>query len=430
MSGFQLKAMDRPQALLETSTAPAARLHWISTRPFLIGLLLFLAALEATACFYWLPHREAQEMDFRQFYTAGYILRTEPSRLYDIHRQVELQTALTGSPHGLLLFNHTPFEALLFLPLSYLSYIPAYLAMIAVEALFIGACFCALPSQFSTVIPIWQPRPGLMFFAFFPVAICVITGQDSLLFLAICCVTLRLLLGEKDFWAGILLAGAIFKPQLALPLVILIFARRGWRFLAGFGTGSALLGLISLQLVHLSGIRGFFRAIALTNMGSKHAAVLRNDPIGTNPLCMPNLHGLLFVSTFRWLPHGVELPLVVVASLAALFWAVRRIRLISGEETAFAYAMIWAILLSYLVHISDLPLWLLPLTILLNLGGDSRSKLLITHVAFIVPAALFLLLGPVTDPNPWLWILSLPLFATAVLLGRVEGTRSAEPVQA
>lgn len=418
------------QEALSLHSAPpesAGRTHLPSARPFVIVLALFLLALEAAAWLYLLPHRVAQIMDFRQLYTAGYMLRVEPTHLYDIARQMQMQTALTGTPpDGLLLFNHTAFEALFFLPLSYLSYAHAYMAMIAVSVALIAVCFFSLRPLFSTTISLWQPRPGLMFFPFLATAVAVMHGQDSLLFLALCCLTLCLLQKDSDFFSGMLLAATLFKPQFTLPLAILLIARRGWKFLAGFASGSALILLLCLRLVHLSGLRAFLHVLAFTDSGGKHALVLPGDPSGTNPLYMPNLHGLFFFVTFRWLPHNAHLFFVAGVSLAALLWAIRRVRMISGIETAFAYALTWAILLSYLDHISDMPLWLLPLAVLACTSRASRLKSLIIDTAFILPACIVFLLGTVTDPNFWLWTLSVPLFVTALLLERAGSQKEQE----
>lgn len=410
------EAVPRPEGEPSLTGASGPR----SSRAFVVTLALFLLLIEAAAQFYLLPNHVAQIMDFRQLYTAGYMLRTEPAHLYDIQRQVQMQTALTSTPEGILLFNHTPFEAAFFLPFSYLSYGAAYRVMLAINVLLIAVCFFSLQSLFSSVIPLWQPRPGLIFFPFLSVAVAVMHGQDSLLFLAVCCLVLRLLLSQQDFFAGLLLSITLFKPQLTLPLAVLLVARRGRNFLLGFVSGSLVIALACLRLVHLSGLKAFLHVIAFTNAGGQHASILGNDPTGTLPFCMPNLHGLLFFSLLLWLPHVLWLPIMVAVSLGVLLWTARRIRLIASEETAFAYAVVWTILLSYLNHISDLPLWILPLVVLASMARHLKGCTFIISTAFILPALIVFVLGRFVDPNPWLWVLSLPLLATAIYLERAS----------
>ncbi len=75
--------------------------------------------------------------DFTIFYSAGKMVRAGmASSLYD--ESVEFQTQVQFAPgvsirHGALPYNHPPFEALLFVPFSFLAYLPAYLAWNAVN---------------------------------------------------------------------------------------------------------------------------------------------------------------------------------------------------------------------------------------------------------------------------------------------------------
>jgi hypothetical protein len=405
------EAVTRPEAGPSLASVSGPQ----SSRAFLITLALFLLFIEAAAQLYLLPNHVADAMDFRQLYTAGYMLRTEPAHLYDIQRQVQVQAALTDSTDGVLPFNHTAFEAAFFVPLSYLTYSAAYRVILAINVLLIAVCFFSMRSLFSYPIPIWQPRPGLLFFPFVAVAVVVMHGQDSLLFLAICCIALNLLLREQDFLAGGLLAITLFKPQFTLPLAVLLMARRGWRFLGGFLTGSALIFLLCLHLVHISGLRAFLHIIAFTNAAGQHPVTLSYDPNGSSPLNMPNLHGLLFFSLLRWLPSSFGLPIMIAVSIAALGWAVRQVRIIPDNESAFAYALAWAVLLSYLSHFADLALWIIPMAVLARRAEYPKREFLLLQGAFLLPALLIYL---IPDPTPWMWALSLPLLATALYLGR------------
>jgi len=241
-------------------------------------------------------------------------------------------------------------------------------------------------------------------------------GQDSLLFLAVCCITLRLLLSQQDFFAGLLLPITLFKPQLTLPLAVLLVARRGRNFLLGFVSGSILIALGCVRMIHISGLKAFLHVVAFTNLAGQNSAILSNDHTGASPMCMPNLHGLLFFTLLRWLPHVLWLPIMLGVSLGPLLWTMRRIRLIGSEEAAFAYAVVWALLLSYLNHISDLPLWILPLVVLAGSLWVSRLKTIIVDSAFVLPALIVFVPGHFINPETWLWLISLPLLATAIYL--------------
>ena len=69
--------------------------------------------------------------DFAAFYAAGKLVHLGPaSGLYDYDQQARIQAALFPKVQirqAPLLYYHPPFEVLLFLPLSFLSYSTAYL---------------------------------------------------------------------------------------------------------------------------------------------------------------------------------------------------------------------------------------------------------------------------------------------------------------
>jgi len=75
--------------------------------------------------------------DFTIFYSAGTMVQSGmAASLYD--ERAEFQTQRQFAPevstrHGALPYNHPPFEAVLFVPLSFLAYLPAYLTWDAVN---------------------------------------------------------------------------------------------------------------------------------------------------------------------------------------------------------------------------------------------------------------------------------------------------------
>src|SRR5947209_8652181 len=64
--------------------------------------------------------------DFRSFYGAGLQLRTDPAGLYDLDKERAVQDAI--APGFVLPLYHPAYEALLFVPFSFLQYRDAYLA--------------------------------------------------------------------------------------------------------------------------------------------------------------------------------------------------------------------------------------------------------------------------------------------------------------
>jgi hypothetical protein len=97
--------------------------------------------------------------DFTIRYSAGKMVRAGMARsLYD--ERVEFQIQREFAPevsirHGALPYNHPPFEALLFVPFTYLPYLPAYLAWNAVNLGLLGLALFLLRRH----LPALQSKP-------------------------------------------------------------------------------------------------------------------------------------------------------------------------------------------------------------------------------------------------------------------------------
>jgi hypothetical protein len=138
-----------------------------SARPFLLVWVVFSLGVLAGAKFLLFPSGLAERMDFRQLYAAGYQARTDPANLYDYEQQKAVQDRLVSKAAGLLPFVRPAYEALLFLPLSYLPYRAAYLGFLALNLLSLLACFFACRSELSHAGTFAQPRAGLQMFIFY-----------------------------------------------------------------------------------------------------------------------------------------------------------------------------------------------------------------------------------------------------------------------
>jgi hypothetical protein len=122
--------------------------------------------------------------DFTIFYTAGKILRQGLGhQLYDRKVQYAVQESFTGHiPFrlGPLPYNHPPFEAMIFVPLTFLSYQHAFAAwdLLNVGALFGVGLLLRRSVNSLLLIPPWEFVIGTL--AFFPVFACLLQGQDSI----------------------------------------------------------------------------------------------------------------------------------------------------------------------------------------------------------------------------------------------------------
>jgi hypothetical protein len=190
--------------------------------------------------------------DFTVFYTAATILRHGLGhQLYDGRVQYEVQKTSVGeiaSRHGPLPYIHPPFEALIFVPLSWAPYPAAFAEwdLLNLVVLFGVALLLRRSVDTLRLIPPWEFVIASL--AFFPIFACFLQGQDSILLLLLCVLGFNALKREADVLAGCWFALGIFKFQFIVPIVLLLVIWKRRRLAIGFTIVSALLVLISAQL--------------------------------------------------------------------------------------------------------------------------------------------------------------------------------------
>lgn len=367
-------------------------------KPFIIGWCIFLLLAMAMGT-YFARNGDAESFDFRSLYAAGYQVRTNPSHLYDLAEQERVQESFAASKKGVLQFIHAPYESLVYAPFSLLKYRPAYLAFAIFNLLLLAGTFFVARPAFSRQIPWWQPRPGLMIFIFFPAMIAVIQGQDSILLLFLCALTWRMLSSGRDMSAGCMLALALFKFQIALPLAAILIAYRGRRFFAGFVAAAVGVALLCLGLIGKAGAASLMMLLIGATSGTRLGVT---TGMRVYPTAMPNLEGLLYACGTRFLqPHAAFL-VVAVCSSVVFLWCIRK-ALRADLNCAFAIAVLCALVVSYHLYIHDLTLALLPATLL---NGKTQKYLL---AGLFVPPVLLLNVGP-----NWFFVLVLPVLAMLV----------------
>ena len=358
--------------------------------------------------------------DFTIFYAAARMVRSGQSHvLYSLSDQYHAQQEFAPNVpirRAALPYNHPPFEALLFLPFTLLSYGHAYLLWSMLNGMMVAASLALLRKQFVEVGS--QPLPFLVLAAtgFLPVASAIIQGQDSILLLFLFVVALTALETGNDVGAGVALAAGLFKFHLVLPLVFLLAGKRP-RLLFGFAPAAALLGGISLAMVGWHGAAGYVQFLMrLENTGAGGAIV------GAD---MPNLRGI--IASLAGSYGGTALvPLTIACSAAVVliaWWQMRPAR--HSVRFAFLLATATTILVSYHTLTYDLSL-LLPLALLLFATPASVSS--DRSQADIVLFALLYLL-PWFDPfwpkvNQFCW----PVVVLTWLFWKLGSGRAAESV--
>jgi hypothetical protein len=336
---------------------------------------LFIAGMLCLHLFLFINLRKRIELgypDFTVYYTAATMLRHGLGhQLYDAHIQYEIQKKSVGAiatRHGALPYIHPPFEALIFLPLAYLPYPQAFAVW---DALNIGALFgvgLLLRRSVSTLrqIPPWEFVLGSL--AFFPVFICFLQGQDSIVLLLLCGLGFDALKRRADLLAGCWFALGLFKFQFVLPIVLLIGIWKRRQAAIGFLVVSIFLVLTS---VGLAGWGSLVRYPAFVLQ-------IANTPSlgGVAAEFAPNLRGLIL----GWPLHlsgrvgsAVTLGISVVLLVGAA-WKGREAIQPKKLELKMSLAILVAVLIAWQTNMHDLSLLVLPLLLLSDDGLRGRTS--------------------------------------------------------
>lgn len=327
-----------------------------------IGRVFLFAMLGTHLFFLWtVRSRIAKgDPDFTAFYTAGELLREGRGRqLYDAQAQLQLQRAFASDfeiRHGALPYIHPPFEALIFVPLAFLPYLPAFVVWNVVNLAMLVAIPLLLRGALDGLldVPVWEWILALL--AFFPVFANLLQGQDAILLLLVFVLSYRALRSGADFTAGCWLGAGIFRYHLAVPLVLILALWGRRKLAAGFATVSAAAVLLSVAMV---GWRGALKYPAYMWQWASASSYGR-----TPPRLMPNLLGLL--TGWSW-PEGAWWPLqfAVLAGSVFLLVGMVRMRHLANErqfhDLSLGCAIIAALLVSYNTSTYDMCLLVLPI---------------------------------------------------------------------
>jgi glycosyl transferase family 87 len=334
--------------------------------------LVFLAFL----VFLLYPHSaNLKATDFPDFYCASrMVMQGHGHELYDVELQRRFQIRCAGRVGTL--YIHPPFETVLYLVVAWLQLRSAYLlwCLLNLGCLALGVYIIA-----RNTLPDWDWRYLLaVSFAFVPILLSFLQGQDSIVLLLLATLAFAAIRGKRHFAAGCWLGLALFKFQLALPLFLILGLQKGGtRLLRGFA-------FVALPMAILSAAIGGW---SVFTQYPKLLLHLEQAPInGVFPTVMANFRGLV-AFFFQTDSSRLAMVLVLALSVATLLLALRGYRsarragadavniqaniLVDQNDLAFGNLILFALLVSYHLNPHDLSLLLLPL---LALGGTLRTE--------------------------------------------------------
>jgi len=331
--------------------------------------LFAMATTHATMVLTVLPSLRNGYQDFTIFYTAGKMLRSgQASTLYDPEAQYRTEKEFAPDVRirqAALPYIHTPFEALLFVPFTFLGYVPAFALWTALNVALIIVNLSLLRKHFPEIRALSFILLMLAAAGFFPIAIGLVQGQDTILVLLSVVLSMVLLKDGRDSWAGAALGLGLFKFHFIGPLALILAIRRP-RLLAGFVPIALGLICLSISIVGLGGVFHYIHYVLNLERTGAGGAIMASD--------MPNLRGLIDTLAGLRTDTTWSIAIALVCSVA-VFWATQW-RVKRGDESVlhqFALATVAAILISYHALPYDLVL-LFPAVLVLLAKALSETR--------------------------------------------------------
>jgi hypothetical protein len=335
--------------------------------------------------------------DFKIFYTAAKIIRAgQGSQLYDEATQLQVQKSFAPKAilrAGLLPYNHPPFEALLFVPFSFLPYWAAFFAWDVVNLGILFVLARLLRPHVACLQQLTTLTCVLASLAFLPIFVAFIQGQDILVLLLLFTLAFVALRNKSDWTAGCWLGLGLFRFHQLLPIVFALLWQRRARAIYGFLSVGLGLAVLSVATIGWRAALSYPSAVLAMERN-----MFQRGTIG--PLNMPNLHGLfadMSLPARGWQMEGI---IFVVSVGLVVFAAIRWERIqATAFPLGFSLCLLATVSTAYHGFCYDLSLMILAIVLIVDFVEARRLTRWNTS-ALLVPA-LVLSLSPL---QLFLWL--------------------------
>jgi len=371
------------------------RTHYV--QDILLGILPIIFCMQFLAWLTFLPKALRGHADFRQLYVAGYMVRTgHRTQLYDYAAQTYFQNTLVSNDERALPFIRPAYQALMFVPFSLLPYRTAYLGFLLLNVLLLALAFLILQPRLRGLSRVWPGLPPALFLGFYPVALALMQGQDSILLLALLAAALVSLERNRDLTAGALAGVGLFKFQIVVPIVLLFLLWRRWRFVKGFMFSAILVGLLSFITSGWAETVVFVHSLLSVGAGLPAVPGEINFPLRIN--IMANLRGLIYgLASLRAPQRWLQVTTLLLSSLVVISVRARGRQQRGGD--ALVLAITAGVVVSYYLFIHDLSILLIPIVLTLdrfisrNGTGEpfGRAAAAISALLFVAPMCIFVI---------------------------------------
>jgi len=362
--------------------------------------------------------------DFASFYTAGtQVRRGLGAEIYNPAAQWKVQqefAAEVQTRRGPLRYMRPPFEALLFSVFATWPYATALLLWTGLKLALLSAIpFIVVPGGFwKERFPRWATV--VLVLGTFPEFMDLLMGQDAALLAFLFAISFWQLATDRDAGAGFTLGLALFKFQLVIPVVVMLWIGGRKRIWPGFATSAVAVIAISAVIVGWKGLLRYPGYLLALNQATG---------VGIVPESQINLRGLFTLIVGRLSSPGLIYWVLAPVALGAIAYTGLIWRKAGGRSSSlavgFALATIVALVTSYYTNDYDLLLLIVPLLAIRARPDDAPEADRVTRylTRYLEATGLLLLL---LTPVYWFarvelqaeCLMTLPLLAVGVGLAR------------
>jgi hypothetical protein len=224
-------------------TARRVKIYGISLPLICIAVILIDCFLKGS---FWFVYKG----DFILFYTGGkYLLANRLDDLYDFAGQqiFQLQT-LRLEVAQFTPFNHPPFATVFYAPFAMAGFEWGLLLWSAAGLLALWLAWRLLQQELPALAKHSPFGLTLLSFCFYPTIAWILANQNSAFTFLIYTITYVQLRRRRDLAAGATLGLLLYKPQLALTLVLILSVKARLKAVTGFLLTSGLLIAVGFLL--------------------------------------------------------------------------------------------------------------------------------------------------------------------------------------
>jgi Glycosyltransferase family 87 len=362
--------------------------------------------------------------DFANFYAAGTLVRRRlGAELYNSAAQWKVQQEFSAEVklrRGPMRYVRPPFEALFFSVFARWPYAKALLIWTGIKLVLLSTIpFVVVRGRlWKESFPLWATT--LLVLGTFPAFIDLLMGQDAALLAFLFAISFWQLARGRDTGAGFTLGLALFKFQLVIPFVVMLWIGGRKRVLPGFATSASAVLAISAVIVGWKGLLAYPGYLLALNQATG---------VGIVPESQINLRGLFTLIVGRLSSPERIYWVLAPAALGAIVYTGLIWRKAGGRSSSlaegFGLATIVALVTSYYTNDYDLLVLIVSLLAMRARPDDAPKPDRVTRylTRYLEATGLLLLL---LTPVYWFarvelqaeCLMTLPLLAVGVGLAR------------